>query len=70
MRDIKIPTSHGGLGKATGAELAPDKVMEQTNELFFSEDGCMPTFDRIGLRLLRIILSKQIIISIAKLWKL
>jgi len=45
MKIIKIPSSLGGLGKATGAEKAPDKVIEQTNELFFSEDGCMPTFE-------------------------
>jgi len=45
MKIIKIPSSLGGLGKATGAEKAPDKVLEQTNELFFSEDGCMPTFE-------------------------
>jgi len=46
MKIIKIPSSLGGLGKATGSELAPDKVLEKTNELFFSEDSCMPTFDQ------------------------
>jgi len=45
MKIVKIPSSLGGLGKATGAEKAPDKVIEQTNELFFSEDSCLPTFE-------------------------
>ena len=45
MKVIKIPSSQGGLGKATGAELAPDIILKQTNELFFSEDGCLPIFD-------------------------
>lgn len=45
MKIIKIPSSQGGLGKANGAELAPDKVLEQTKELFMSEEGILPNFD-------------------------
>ncbi len=45
MKIIKIPFSQGGLGKAFGSELAPDKVLEQTKELFMSEDGILPNFD-------------------------
>jgi len=45
MKVIKIPSSQGGLGKANGAELAPDKVLEKTKELFMSEDGLLPVFD-------------------------
>lgn len=53
MKIIKIPSSLGGLGKATGAELAPDKVLEQTNELFFSEDGCLPLFDQDKVEIIK-----------------
>ena len=45
MKIIKIPSSQGGLGKADGSELAPDKVISQTKELFMSEDGVLPVFD-------------------------
>ncbi len=46
MKVIKIPSSQGGLGKATGSELAPDLIIKQTKELFLSEDGSLPTFDQ------------------------
>jgi len=45
MKIIKIPSSQGGLGKANGSELAPDKVLEKTKDLFMSEDGILPNFD-------------------------
>jgi agmatinase len=45
MKVIKIPSSLGGLGKADGAELAPDKVISKTKELFMSEDKVLPNFD-------------------------
>jgi agmatinase len=45
MKVVKIPSSLGGLGKADGAELAPDKVIEKTKELFMSENGILPNFD-------------------------
>ena len=45
MKIIKIPSSQGGLGKADGSELAPDKVLEQTKDLFISEGGILPNFD-------------------------
>ena len=45
MKIIKIPSSQGGLGKADGAELAPDKVIPKTEELFMSEEGILPNFD-------------------------
>lgn len=45
MKIIKIPSSQGGLGKANGSELAPDKVLEQIKDLFMSEEGILPNFD-------------------------
>ncbi|MEA2037560.1 MAG: arginase family protein [Nanoarchaeota archaeon] len=45
MKVIKIKSSQGGLGKADGAELAPDLVLSKTKELFLSESGSLPTFD-------------------------
>jgi len=45
MKVVKIASSQGGLGKADGAELAPDKVIEKTKELFMSEEGILPNFD-------------------------
>ncbi|MBW2975126.1 arginase family protein [Candidatus Woesearchaeota archaeon] len=45
MKIIKIASSQGGLGKATGSELAPDRVIEKTKELFMSEEGILPVFD-------------------------
>ena len=45
MKVIKIPSSQGGLGKADGSELAPDKILEKTKELFMSEDSVLPNFD-------------------------
>ncbi len=46
MKVIRIPSSLGGMDKGKGTELAPAEVMKQTNELFFSEDGCMPVFEQ------------------------
>ncbi len=45
MKIVKISSSQGGLGKADGAELAPDKIISKTKELFMSEDGVLPNFD-------------------------
>ena len=45
MKVIKVKSSQGGLGKADGAELAPDKVEEQLKELFCSEDGKVIEFE-------------------------
>ncbi len=45
MKIIKIPSSQGVLGKAAGTELAPDKVLEKTKELFMSEEGILPNLD-------------------------
>ena len=45
MLVIKIKSSQGGLGKADGAELAPDKVEEQLKDLFASEDGKVHEFE-------------------------
>jgi len=45
MKIVKIPSSQGGLGKADGSELAPDRVLEKTKELFMSEDGILPVLD-------------------------
>ena len=44
MRIVKIPTCHS-VRKCIGAELAPDRVLQMTNELFLSEDGCLPMFE-------------------------
>jgi len=45
MKLIKIPFSAGGLGKAKGAEKAPNKILEQIKELYLSEDGVLPIID-------------------------
>jgi len=45
MKVIKVPSSQGGLGKADGAELAPDKILEQAKEIFMSENSILPVFD-------------------------
>jgi len=42
---VKIKSSQGGLGKADGAELAPDKIQEQLKDLFASEDGNVNEFE-------------------------
>jgi formiminoglutamase len=42
---IKIPSSQGGLGKADGSELAPDKIQEQLKDLFAAEDGTEKEFE-------------------------
>ena len=39
MRIAKVPFSKGSLGKSEGCELAPDEIVEQTKEIFLSEDG-------------------------------
>ena len=36
---LKTPFSKGSLGKNLGAELAPDKIIEQTNDIYLSEAG-------------------------------
>ncbi len=45
MKVIKVETSQGGLKKADGAELAPDKILEQAKEIFMSESNILPIFD-------------------------
>jgi agmatinase len=45
MKVIKVPSSQGGLGKADGSELGPDKIIEQTKDLFMNESGIIPFFD-------------------------
>ena len=45
MKVIRIPSSQGGLGKADGSELAPDRIIEQTKELFLNESNIKPFFD-------------------------
>lgn len=45
MKIIKIPFSQGISNKADGSELAPDKVIEKTKELFMSEEGILPNLD-------------------------
>jgi len=52
MKIIKIPSSQGGLGKASGSELAPDRVLEQTKELFMSEEGQLPIFDQENINII------------------
>lgn len=39
MKLIKVPFSGGGLGKANGAEKAPDVVVGKLKELYSNEDG-------------------------------
>lgn len=45
MKVIKVPSSQGGLGKADGSELAPDKILEQAKEIFMSENSILPVFE-------------------------
>ncbi|MCK4522363.1 MAG: arginase family protein [Nanoarchaeota archaeon] len=45
IKIIKIPSSQGGLGKADGSELAPDRIIEQTKDLFVSEDETIPKLE-------------------------
>ena len=42
MRIIHVPTSLGGLKRATGAEHAPEKVMACMKQLYLSEEGRHP----------------------------
>ncbi|MFC1690574.1 arginase family protein [Nanoarchaeota archaeon] len=51
MKIIKIPFSGGGLGHGNGANLAPDKIIEQFDELFVNEDGLKPKFEIEALEL-------------------
>lgn len=44
MKIIKIPSSQGGLGKADGAELAPDAVVKGTEDFYLTEEGVLPQF--------------------------
>ncbi len=37
MKIIKIPFSAGGLGKTSGTELAPDKIVNELKEIFLNE---------------------------------
>ena len=39
MKIIKIPFSGAGLGHGNGANKAPDKIIEQLNEMFANEEG-------------------------------
>lgn len=45
MKIIKIPLCGRGSGEVNMAELAPDRVIEKTRELFMSEEGILPNFD-------------------------
>ena len=45
MKVVKIKSSQGGLGKADGAELAPDKVESALKDLFCSEEGNEVSFE-------------------------
>ena len=45
MKVVKVETSQGGLGKADGAELAPERILEQAKEIFMSESNILPNFD-------------------------
>jgi len=44
MKIIKIPFSAGGLGKTSGTELAPDKIVNELKEIFLNEQGVKPEF--------------------------
>lgn len=45
MKIIKIPSSQGGLGKADGAELAPDMILKELKDLFYKESGTNPELE-------------------------
>ena len=45
MKIIKIPSSQGGLGKANGAEKAPDEIVRQLEKINLSEGGLKPVFE-------------------------
>ena len=45
MKLVKIPSSQGGLGKADGAEKAPDEIVKHLDGVFLSESGVKPVFD-------------------------
>lgn len=45
MKIIKLPFSQDISNKADGSELAPDKIIEKTKELFVSEEGILPNLD-------------------------
>ncbi len=45
MKLIKIPFGGGGLGHGDGAKDAPDKIVENFNELFLNENGIKPEFE-------------------------
>ncbi len=45
MKVIKVETSQGGMKKADGAELAPEKMLDQAKELYMSESNILPVFD-------------------------
>lgn len=52
MKLVKIPSAQGGLGRAEGSELAPEKVMEQKKDLFLSEDNYLPVFEQDEVKII------------------
>ncbi len=44
MKILKVPCSAGGLGKGSGAELAPDKIVECMKQFYLSEQGVFPNY--------------------------
>ena len=44
MKIIKIPFSAGGLGKTSGTEIAPDKIVNELKQVFLNEQVVKPEF--------------------------
>ena len=44
MQLIKVPYSKGALGKAEGAEMAPDAILKELKQTTLSESGNLPVF--------------------------
>jgi arginase family enzyme len=46
---LKVPFSKGGLGRSDGSELAPDRIIEQSEDVYMKESGVAPImeFDEI-----------------------
>ena len=49
MDIVKIGFSGGGLGHASGAEEAPEKIISKLNELFANEEGKTPKFNFVDV---------------------
>jgi len=45
MKILKVPCSVGGLGKGTGAERAPDKIVGFLKKFYLSEQAKFPNYD-------------------------